>query len=396
MAFVFTHTAFYAVLRRELKRMVSRRLYWGVCIVLPLFCIFFMATIFGNGQMERIPIGVVDQDQTVLSREIIRLVDAVPTFHVVQHFTDQVTARRATQTKKIYGYLLIPNNFEAKVLSGRQSTLAYYYHYAFLSVGGEVHAAFETVLRQVAMTPVISQAVALGMGEKMITSFLLPIQESSHPLFNPDLDYSVYLSSPFFFVLLQVIILLTTVYVVGSEIKFGTGQAWLATARGNIFVAVGGKLLPYTLIFCLMSILANYVMFGLLHIPFSCGFFPLNLTAVLFVVATQALALFIFSVFPVMSLVISVVSMVGSLGATLSGVTFPVPSMYPPVYYASFLFPVRHFVEIYQNLLYGNYGFAWTWANYSLLLCFLLPAICLLPRLKRALVNEEKWNRLVD
>ena len=100
MAFVFTHTAFYAVLRWELNRLVSRRLYWGVCIVLPLFCIFFMATIFGNGQMERIPIGVVDQDQTVLSREIIRLVDAVPTFHVVQHFTDQVTARRATQTKK--------------------------------------------------------------------------------------------------------------------------------------------------------------------------------------------------------------------------------------------------------------------------------------------------------
>ena len=27
----------------------------GVCILLPLFCLFFMATIFGNGQMENIP-----------------------------------------------------------------------------------------------------------------------------------------------------------------------------------------------------------------------------------------------------------------------------------------------------------------------------------------------------
>ena len=58
--------------------------------------------------------------------------------------------------------------------------------------------------------------------------------------------------------------------------------------------------------------------------------------------------------FPVLSIIISIVSMVGSLGATLSGVTFPVPSMYAPVHYASYLFPVRHFTEIYQNLLYGD------------------------------------------
>ena len=234
------------------------------------------------------------------------------------------------------------------------------------------------------------------LGEERVATFLLPVKASSHPLFNPDLDYSVYLSNPFFFILFQVIILLTTVYVIGGEVKFGTGAEWLSTAGGNILTAVVGKLLPYTVIFSLMSILANYVMFGLMHIPFSCGFWPLNLTAILFVVSTQALAVFIFSVFPVLSIIISIVSMVGSLGATLSGVTFPVPSMYAPVYYASYLFPVRHFTEIYQNLLYGDYGFAWTWMNYVALLCFLLPALLMLPRLKKAIVNEEMWRHLVS
>ena len=57
----------------------------------------------------------------------------------------------------------------------------------------------------------------------------------------------------------------------------------------------------------------------------------MNITTVLFIIATQALGLFLFSLFPAISLVISVVSMVGSLGATLSGVTFPVPNMYPLV-----------------------------------------------------------------
>lgn len=157
----------------------------------------------------------------------------------------------------------------------------------------------------------------------------MPVNVQSHPLYNPDLDYSVYLSHPFFFILFQVLILLVTVYALGSEIKFRTGDAWLESADGNIFTAVVAKLLPYTVIFIVMAIFANYVMFGVLHIPFSCGFWPLNLTAVLFVIATQALGVFIFSIFPAISIIISIASMVGSLGATLSGVTFPGPVHVP-------------------------------------------------------------------
>ena len=245
---------FVRVFRRELVRMVSRRLYFGVCVVLPLFCIFFMSTIFGNGQMENIPVGVVDEDNTSMSREVVRTVEAVPTFKVTHRYVDETAARCATQSKEIYGYLVIPTGFTADAIAGRQATLAYYYHYALLSVGGEVRGAFEAVLRQLSMAPVVMQATALGNGEERVATFLLPVKASSHPLFNPDLDYSVYLSNPFFFILFQVIILLTTVYVIGGEVKFGTGAEWLSTAGGNILTAVVGKLLPYTVIFSLMSI----------------------------------------------------------------------------------------------------------------------------------------------
>lgn len=384
--------AFCTVFQRELDRLVSRRLYFGVCIVLPLFCIFFMATIFGNGQMENIPVGIVDQDETAMSREIARQVEAVPTFHVTRYFTDAEAARQATQAKEIYGYLVIPGQFEANATAGRATVLSYYYHYALLSVGGEVKGAFETVLKTLSLGPIVMQAVALGVSQNQVTSFLLPVKASSHPLFNPDLDYSVYLSNPFFFIFLQVIILLTTLYAVGSEIKFKTGDDWLASAQQNMVVAMAGKLLPYTFIYITMSVFSNYVMFGVMHIPFSCGFWALNLTAALFVIASQALGVFLFSLFPALSIVISVVSMVGSLGATLSGVTFPVSSMFAPVYYASYLFPVRHFVEINQNLLYGDYGFAYTWENVSALFCYLLIALIMLPHLKKAIISRKYEN----
>lgn len=342
--------------------------------------------------MENLPIGIVDLDQTATSRNISRTIETVPTFNVIAHYTGDISARTATQQKKIYGYLVIPENFEENVLSGKTTTLSYYYHYALLSVGSEIQGAFETVLQPLAITPIINEATALGISENQIEDFLVPVNEQGHPLYNPDLDYSVYLSNPFFFILFQVIILLVTVYTIGSEIKFRTADEWLKCADMNIFTAITGKLLPYTILFIIIGIFSNYIMFGVMQIPFSCGFTPLNLTTILFVIATQALAVFLFSLFPAISIIISIVSMVGSLGATLSGVTFPAPFMFPAVYYASFLFPVRHFVEINQNLLYGDYGFAYTWQNISALFLFILPAILILPHLKKAILSHKYEN----
>lgn len=383
---------FRSVLLREWQRMTSRRLYFGVCIVLPLFTLFFMATIFGNGQMENIPIGIIDQDNTATSRAIVRNISAVPTFKVTKHYVNEAAARKAVQKKEIYGYLSIPPKFEQDAIAGKNATLCYYYHYALLSVGGELMAAFETSLAPVSLSPIVMEAVALGVEQDQITTFLLPVQANNHPIYNPSLDYSIYLSQPFFFVLFQVLILLITVYAVGIEIKFRTANDWLATANGNMVTAVFGKLLPYTLIFILIGWLANFVMFGILHIPFQGNWWMMNLVTAIFIIATQALGLFLFSLFPAISLVISVVSMVGSLGATLSGVTFPVPNMYPIVQDASHLFPIRHFTEIMQTMLYGGGGFIYFWPSVVILCIFPLLALLLLPHLKRAIESHKYEN----
>lgn len=383
----------YNVLFRECHRITSRRLYFGVCILLPLFCLFFMATIFGNGQMENIPIGIVDQDNTAASRTIARRIAATPTFRVTEHFTDEASARQALQRKEIYGYLSIPPQFEQKTVSGTGATLTYYYHYALLSVGSELMAAFETTLAPVALSPIVVQAEALGVGQEQIQTFLLPVEANTHPLYNPDMDYSIYLSQPFFFVLFQILILLVTVYAIGSEFKFGTTQEWMGAAtpagkdpanlrNADMLTAVAGKLLPYTVMFSVIGILANYVLFGLMNIPFQGSLWLMNIVTVLFIMATQALAVLIFSIFPKIENIISVVSMVGSLGATLSGVTFPVTAMYAPVHAASYLFPVRHFTEAAQAMIYFNAGFAYFWQSVAVLLVFLLLAILILPLLK--------------
>ena len=374
------------VLSRELYRMTSRRIYLGASVVLPLFLLLFMTTIFGNGQMELLPVGIVDQDNSATSRSIVRDISSVPTLDVVTLYNDDAEARAAVQRKEIYGYLSIPPRFEEEMMRGTGVSLSYYYHYALLAVGGEVMSAFETALIPVRMAPIVVEAITLGATEGNIETFLLPMTSDDHALYNPSLDYAVYLAVPIFYIMFQILVLLVTLYALGSERKQRGGSSWLASADGHILRAVVGKLLPYTVIFVCEALLANVVFFHWEHIPFAGSMGLFTLATVLFIVATQSVAIILYSLFPMLSLVISVVSMVGSLGATLSGLTFPLSAMHPVVQWIARLFPVRHFTEAMQCIVYFDGGFSACWPMLSVLCLFPLVAIVMLPRLRNILI----------
>ena len=371
------------LLSRECRRITSRRIYLGAAVVLPLFLLLFMTTIFGSGQMVQLPIGIVDADNTATSRSIVRAIAATPTLDVAKHYADDHAARAAVQRKEVYGYLSIPPRFEESVMRGTGATLCYYYHYALLAVGGEVMSAFETALMPVRMVPIVMSAVALGTTEQNVETFLLPMLADDHALYNPSLDYAVYLALPIYYIMLQILVLLVTLYAVGIERKQGTSAAWIAAADGNVLRAVVSKLLPYTLIFSLQALLAGVVFFRWEHIPFA-GSMPLfALTTVFFIVATQSVAVILYALFPMLSLVISVVSMVGSLGATLSGLTFPLSAMSPVVQWVAQFFPVRHFTEAMQCMIYFDGGFVACWGQMAVLCLYSLAMMAVLPRLRK-------------
>ncbi|MGL5704100.1 MAG: ABC transporter permease [Tannerellaceae bacterium] len=376
----------WTVFKRECGRIQSRRLYFGVCIFLPLLCIFFMATIFSTGIMTDLPIGIVDQDNTQTSRSVIRNIDATSSMHVAHIYSDIETARQNMDDKKIYGYIIIPQNFEQDVFGFRSPTISYYYHYALLTVGSTLFAEMTVLLKSVAAVPILSQGQAMGMSNQDIMSVLMPVSVDNHPLFNPALNYVTYLSTIFVFVLLQILIILTTVYVIGIELKYNTSHEWLRASGNNIVFAVFGKLLPYTIMFTIMGIFTNVVLFSFLKIPLPCGYWPVNIAAFLLVISYQCLGLMIFSVFPLLKIIISGASLFGSLGATLAGVTFPVESMPPVIHGLSYIFPIRHFVVIFQNAIYGDNGFYYVWQNYAGMFIYCILAILTLPLLKKELI----------
>lgn len=374
---------------REVSRLGSRPLYRVVCFGVPLFCALFMATIFGDGQMTDLPIGVVDHDFTASSREVVRHLDSSPTLAVTGHYTSTDDAIDDIRRGKIYGFVVIPRNFGDDATAGRGPTIGYYYQFALLSAGAQVATSMEVILKRLATSPVVATATAIALSPSEIEALLVPITADSEPLFNPSLDYSAYLSLPFFFVMLQIVVLLLTVYSIGDEIGAHSAVEWLSSAGGSIGKAVVGKLLPQTIALTTMALLGVAIMTIGGAVPLGERWLLTVLYVVLLVVASQALALAIFAIYPVIGLTISVVSMVGSLGATLCGVTFPLGAMAPVVERLALALPIRHFMLLLQGEPYAISAPSAEWPHIVALMAFCLLPLPLLPRLRRAIISRR-------
>lgn len=374
---------------RELEIIAHRPILWIATLGVPIFTAFFVATVFGSGTMRGLPIGVTDNDFSSVSRSLIRTIDSSPTLSITHHFTNSEEALAAMRAREIYGYVVIPQGLASDMTRGTRATIPYYYHYAFLSVGGEIESTLRTILTMASIAPIATTAQQMGIADQRITTFLEPISGDMRPIGNPTLNYHTYLSEPFFFIMFQIVILLTVVYVVGWDIDRGCGKEWLSVAGGDIFVALMGKLLPYILTFIVSGIAALYIIYGIESEVWQGTLGWLVVAMVGLVVASVSLALFIYSLFPAMGLIISVVSMVGSLGATLSGITFPIASMYSLFHGVALALPIRHFSLIVQNQFYAEGGFGYVWWHAAALVIFCLLPLFTMRHLQRAIIFRK-------
>jgi ABC-2 type transport system permease protein len=341
-----------------------------------------MSTIFGSGAMQNIDIGVVDEEFTATSRSIIRTIDSSPTLAVTHHFASSTDALAAIKRREIYGYFVLPHNLTRNLTQGSQTTIPYYFHYAFMSVGAQVESTLRTLLTIVSIDPIVVTANEMGVSESVVESFLEPTTSDIHPIGNASLNYGTYLTEPFFFIMFQIVMLITMVYVLGTESSHG--KEWLTIAEDNIVTAMAGKSAPYVCSFVASGMAALSIMSRMGNLTLSLGLVG---AMVGLVVASISLAIFLYSLYPHMTLILSLVSMIGSLGATLSGVTFPINSMYPIFRHVAPLLPIRHFTIITQNMLYTEGGYEAVWEHVVVLVAFCLLPLITATRLRKSIIS---------
>lgn len=291
------------------KRFTHHWLLW----ILPLMIFILIGSIFSKGVLYDLPVGVVDQDKSILSKQIIRDLNAGAHADIINFDISINEAEKALARAKIYALLYIPPNFEADVLAGRQPTPIFYYNALFYSAGlysimdySGLIAQFNSQLRSVL-------AAKAGVAIPKLAQANL----NYDGLFNASGNSMYFQQFSALVHIIQLFVVALTIHILGR----------LPNRTRPSYPFVLGKLAPYTLWYTMLLIfeIALLVLYSQARV--SGNPFYMLIVGLFYVMAAQSLGILLFTFTRSTIDAYSFIGLLVGLALTYSGVVVPELSM---------------------------------------------------------------------
>ena len=114
-------------------------------VVIPVALALFFITILSPGLPLKVPAGIVDMDNTPMSREISRNLSATELVDFTRSYNSFNEAMAGVQRGEVMGFFIIPEHFERDAVSGRGPALSFYSNLTFYVPGSLVFKGFKTL-----------------------------------------------------------------------------------------------------------------------------------------------------------------------------------------------------------------------------------------------------------
>lgn len=355
--------------------------------VMAVSCLFYL-TFFRAGLPENLPIGVLDQDNSSLSRNFCQQLDATQLGKVV-YYDDFTTARDAMQKGEVASLCVIPRNMGEDVYANRRPVFTYYVNSLSLISGA---LTYKDILTMVTLTGGAVQREVLrakGYSEGAIMGLIQPIVIDEHHIGNAATNYAVYLNNIILPGLLELSIIFVLIYALGCELRYGGSKELMEMADGSITKALIGKLTPYSLIYLVLGLGLDLLMFGVCKYPLEGNIGWMFLGMIMLIFSSEAVAVTLIGLLPTLRYALSIAALFTILAFSFSGFTFPVEAMPAALQGVSVLFPLRFYYLFYvQEAIFGT-GFAGWWQYIVCMAAFGIGPLLVAGRLKRAYINQN-------
>ncbi|MDD4116401.1 MAG: ABC transporter permease, partial [Massilibacteroides sp.] len=174
-----------AIAVREIKRMLSHRLYFFCMLVAPAISVVFFLSLMREGLPTNLPVAIVDLDNTANSRNLVRQLDAFTQTKVVLSATSFTEARMAMQRGEVYGIYFIPRGFSEEATSGKQPQLSFYTNGTYLIAASLLFRDMKTMSVLAGGSVGLQLGTAHGLLLSQIMGQIQPIVIDTHPVGNP-------------------------------------------------------------------------------------------------------------------------------------------------------------------------------------------------------------------
>lgn len=193
-----------------------------------LYSIFYTVP-FTNQILRDVPIGVVDFDNSPLSRELIRNFDSSELLKVSSRPLDVNDAKTQFYENKIRAYVVIPQNFERKIFRGGYSSLASFEDSAYLIIYKQVSTGIITTASSLGAKLEVGKFMKKGLSKQQAMRVKLPFEFVQVPLYNPAGAYENYIYP------LVIVLILQQTMLVGAGLLGGTRKELFLKKRVSKF-----------------------------------------------------------------------------------------------------------------------------------------------------------------
>jgi len=357
---------------------------------LPIVLAVTIWWIFSQGIAQNLPIAVVDLQHSTLSRQLTRQLDATESLSVIQTVADIGTAKHNFIGNKIYGYMVIPKDFDRDIYLGKSPQISVFYNSQYILVGKLINKSVQQVL--VTFNAQLGILKQLNQGNNTIQNALaktVTIGTQITPLFNSNSNYAQFLVSGIVPALWQISIVVSSILLITTNIRI--------YGLTNLFAEKPLTHLLSINLFYLPIFLAQGVAFLLwfyyyLDWPMFGSLIPLLFAQLITTIACMIMGnlFFLLSFDPARAMSFAAAYTAPSFA--FMGVTFPATDMDNLASFWRSLLPISHYIE--AQISQVSYGVS-AWATISQFMpamYFYLIPLCLVVFLSKKQGNKMQVN----
>jgi ABC-2 type transport system permease protein len=269
-------------------------------VVAGVLYAFYYPTPYIYQMVSKVPVAVVDLDNTAMSRDLIRMASAAQQIEVKSIYAEMNEAEAAMAREEIFGFMVIPENMEKDIRAKRPVSMNIFTHGAYVMLHGAIGTAFSTCALTVGATNKVKQ-IALGKKVPSAKAIAMrdPIPISIQTMFNSSGSYSNYVVPSVLVVILQQSLIIGICVLGGSRAhrrfrkKFRDSPVENETAEYRYF----GRALAYFLHYCSFILFYHCIIYNLFDFPQRGELLPMMVFSLVFLASVINLGMVVSQVF---------------------------------------------------------------------------------------------------
>lgn len=339
-------------LRNELREVFSDK--GALLILIGAMLIYPVIYSIGYSKevLTEVSFGVVDLDQSVLSRKYTDMLDATSELKITDKPLSLNDAKDLFMKNKIKGVLLIPKGFEKDVLAGKQTHVSLYADGSyFLKYKTEVLAT-NTVNTYFNAGIAVKRYMMEGQTRDQALISSSPISSQAHILYNPSSSYGSFVMPGIILIVLQQTLLIG-IGILGGSFSASKKSPFLLPEEKRQFEILpylAGKTGAYLLISFFNVAYAVIIVHHWFHYPDKSSIIDVFMLLLPFLLATIFLGIALSTLFKHRESSIVFMVFLSPIALFFSGISWPVSAMPDWIVALSKVFPGTTAVPAYLRL----------------------------------------------